>query len=254
MRAAGRFNAQLMDFIRAQITPGITTQQIDDWVVQYTRDHGHIAACLNYPGEKSPFPKSTCTSVNEVVCHGIPGAYELREGDIVNVDLTTIVDGWHGDQSETFAVGQVDQESLRLMQSSFDAMHLAIDALEPNCRVSLIGDTIVAFIKRHYGFGVVEKYVGHGIGQDFHQLPNIPHVPTRQSRHDLLTPGVCFTIEPMINAGTKRTTLLRDGWTVVTSDRKRSAQFEHTILMTEDGPEILTLTKDGPQKGHKFVN
>ena len=252
MRAAGRFNAQLMDFVRSKIRPGITTQQIDDWVVEYTHDHGHIAACLNYPGEKSPFPKSSCTSVNEVVCHGIPGEYVLQDGDIVNIDLTTIVDGWHGDQSETFAIGAVDQNSLQLMQSSFDALYLAIDALRPNCRVSVIGDSIVKHIKDNYGFGVVEKYVGHGIGQDFHQLPNIPHVPTRQSRHDILAPGVCFTIEPMINAGTKRTMLLRDGWTVLTADRQRSAQFEHTILMNENGPEILTLTKDGPQKGHRF--
>jgi methionyl aminopeptidase len=242
-----------MDFIRPKVVPGVTTGQIDDYVVQYTRDHGHTPACLNYPGDKSPFPKGSCASVNEVVCHGIPGDYILHDGDIVNIDLTTIVDGWHGDQSETFAIGEVDKESLQLMQSSFDAMHLAIDALRPNCRVSVIGETIVRHIKEHYGFGVVEKYVGHGIGKHFHQLPNIPHVPTRQSRHDLLFPGVCFTIEPMINAGTKRTILLRDGWTVITADRRRSAQFEHTVLMTESGPEILTLTKNGPQKGHRFI-
>jgi len=231
MRNACQFNAQLMDVVRPSVVAGAKTSAIDKIVFEYTRDHGHTPACLGYPGESRPFPKSCCISVNDVICHGIPGRYELRPGDIVNVDLTTIVDQWHG----------------------FDSLWLAIDAIYPECTVSVIGETIVDFVSEKYGFGVVDKYVGHGIGVKFHQRPNIPHVPTRQSRQERLYPGMCFTIEPMINAGTARSVSdPKDGWTVRTFDRKVSAQFEHTILMTEDGPEVMTLTQNGPQRGHQF--
>jgi methionyl aminopeptidase len=253
MRSAGRFNAQLMDFIRPYVREGISTGEIDRLVDEYTRDHGHTPACLGYEGESRPFPRSCCTSVNDVICHGIPGPYVLSPGDIVNLDLTTIVDGWHGDQSETFLIGEVEPSVKAVVQCAFDSLHLAVDALKPNCPVSLIGETIVAFVRKQYGFGVVDKYVGHGIGTKFHQRPNIPHVPTRQARFDLIVPGLCFTIEPMINQGTVHSYCdARDGWTVRTRDGKPSAQFEHTILMTETGPEILTLTQFGPQKGHRF--
>ena len=253
MRAAGRFNAQLMDFIRPYVQEGITTAEIDRLVDEYTRDHGHIPACQGYPGEYGPFPKSCCISVNEVICHGIPSNYVLRAGDIVNVDLTTIVDGWHGDQSETFLIGDVTPEVVAVVQCAFDSLHLAIAALAPGCAVSVIGETIVAFVKKQHGFGVVDKYVGHGIGTKFHQLPNIPHVPTRASRSELLLPGMCFTIEPMINQGTPHSVFdERDGWTVRTRDGRVSAQFEHTVLMTETGPEILTTTSAGPRAGHRF--
>jgi len=248
MRAAGRFNASLMDFLRPKIAPGVTTQQIDQWASEYTLDHGHTAACLGYLG----FPKSCCTSVNEVICHGIPGEYALQEGDIVNVDITSIVDGWHGDQSETFLIGEVSESARRLVQCSFDSLYAGINALKPNCRVSEIGKAIVA-VARGCKFSVVQEYVGHGLGQQFHQDPSIPHYPSAQSRIDRLPPGICFTIEPMINAGVRYSELDRsDGWTVRTKDLKLSAQFEHTILMTEDGPEILTQTADGPQEGHQF--
>lgn len=253
MRRAGRFNAQLMDFIRPQVRAGVKTEELDRLVHAYTLDHGHQPACLGYPGEKSPFPKACCISVNEVICHGIPGPYELRPGDIVNLDLTTIVDGWFGDQSETFLIEPVGEDARRVTQCAFDCLYLAIEALRPECQVAVIGETIVSFVSKNYGFGVVEKYVGHGIGNSFHQLPNIPHVPNRQSYSDRLFPGMCFTIEPMINVGTSHSVCdKRDGWTVRTSDHKLSAQFEHTILMTETGPEILTLTRTGPQKGHRF--
>ena len=252
MRAAGQFNAELMDCVRRIIRPGVTTEEIDNLVHDYTLDHGHTPACLGYPGDKIPFPKSCCTSVNDVICHGIPGDYELRSGDIVNVDLSTAVNGWHGDQSETFLIGECTQESIRVVQCAFDCLFLAIDAISPGCRVSVIGEAIVQHAKK-FGYGVVEKYVGHGIGEKFHQLPNIPHVPSPQARQERLMPGMCFTIEPMINAGTPHTVCDRkDGWTVYTRDRKISAQFEHTILMTEDGPEILTPTQHGPQAGHRF--
>jgi len=254
MRKACRFNAQLMDFLRPHVEVGQTTEKIDALVHQYTVDHGHVPACLGYPGEHRPFPKSCCISVNDVICHGIPGSYDLKPGDIVNVDITTIVDGWFGDQSETFIIGeehQVTDLAKNVTQCSFESLYAGIAAVSPGCQVSEIGKAIVALVRDKFpGFGVVEKYVGHGIGAKFHQRPNIPHVPTRQSRQDRLYPGMCFTIEPMINTGTERSVLdPKDGWTVRTLDGGLSAQFEHTILMTEDGPEILTLTQAGPQAG-----
>ncbi len=255
MRVAGRFNAQLMDFVRGHVQAGITTAQIDKLIHDYTLDHGHIPACLGYQGDVGPFPKSCCTSVNEVVCHGIPSDYELRDGDIVNVDLTSIVDGWHADQSETFLIGKCEPQAVAVTQAAFDCLYKAIDSLTPGCTISVIGETIVAYARRELGYGVVDKYVGHGIGIFFHQRPNIPHVPTRSSRSDRLDPGMCFTIEPMINLGTASTRLDRkDGWTVRTADGKLSSQFEHTILMTESGPEIITPTKLGPQRGHRFAS
>lgn len=248
MRVAGRFNAQLLDQVRDIIKPGITTGEIDLLVAQYTRKHGHRSADLHYQG----YPKSCCTSVNDVVCHGIPGNYVLQEGDIVNVDVTTVVDGWHGDSSETFLIGEVSDTARAVTQCSFDCLYLAIDALTPGCRVSDIGDAIVREATAR-GFSVVHEFVGHGVGRDFHQEPTIPHYPNRQARKDRLYPGVCFTIEPMINAGARHCTQdKRDGWTVRTKDGSLSAQFEHTILMTEEGPEILTPTQRGPQRGHKF--
>lgn len=253
MRAAGRFNGQLMDFIRPFVRAGITTGKIDQLIHAYTLDHGHIPACLGYAGDKQPFPKSCCTSVNDVICHGIPGDYELRDGDICNVDITSIVDGWHGDQSETFLIGEVSDEARQVTQCAFDCLYLAIEAVRPDCQVAVIGEAITSFVAQHSRFGVVDKYVGHGIGTLFHQRPNIPHVPNRHAYQDRLFVGMCFTIEPMINAGSPQTVLdKQDGWTVRTIDGKCSAQFEHTILMTETGPEILTLTANGPQRGHRF--
>lgn len=252
MRKACRFNAQLMDVVRQHVRPGVTTGEIDRIVYEYTVGHGHRPACLGYPGKKKPFPKSCCTSVNDIICHGIPGDYTLLDGDIVNIDLTSVVDGWHGDQSETFIIGQSSKLARDVTQCAFDAMHLAIAAIRPGCRVSDIGEAVVAEAEKR-GFSVVEEFVGHGLGRQFHQKPSIPHAPTRQARQERLDPGLCFTIEPMINSG-KRTTVEDkvDGWTVRTKDGGLSAQFEHTILMTETGPEILTLTKHGPQRGHRF--
>jgi methionyl aminopeptidase len=249
MRAASLFNAQLIDHLRDFVKAGVATLSIDDVVVQYTRDHGHRAAPLNYHG----FPKSCCTSVNEVICHGIPGDYVLKDGDIVNVDVTSIVDGWYGDQSETFLIGEVSDEAKQVIQCSFDGLYKAIEALTPGCTISVIGQAIEEEAGK-YGFGVVREYVGHGLGQKFHQDPSIPHYVTPESQRERLEPGMCFTVEPMINSGTEKTVLdKRDGWTVRTKDSKLSAQFEHTILMTEDGPEILTLTENGPQNGHRFI-
>lgn len=249
MRAAGKFNAQLMDHVRQHVREGVTTLELDRVVTEYTRAHGHTPATLGYQGYK----RAICTSVNEVVCHGIPDHYRLKRGDIINVDVTTIVDGWFGDQSETFVIGQASDDALRVTQCAFECLYIAIDAIRPGCRVAEIGRSITKYAEP-MGYSVVREYVGHGLGKRFHQEPSIPHVPNRQAYIDRLEPGMCFTIEPMINAGTRDTVLDKhDGWTVRTRDGKLSAQFEHTILMTEEGPEILTLTEHGPQRGHKFI-
>ncbi len=248
LRAAGRFNAQLMDYLRPRIQPGITTADLDQLAYAYTREHGHTPACLGYKG----YPRSICTSINDVVCHGIPDATVLQEGDLVNVDLTTIVEGWYGDQSETFLLGEVASEARRLVQVTFDSLYVGIAAARPGGTVLEIGRAIYDYARKHRT-EVVREYQGHGIGRNFHQEPGIPHYPYPGAAQDVLKPGMCFTIEPMLNLGVWRTKLDKtDGWTVRTVDGALSAQFEHTILMTEDGPEILTMTKDGPQPGHRF--
>ena len=248
MRLAGQFNAEVLDYLRPHVQVGITTEDINRLAHDYIVNNKHRPACLGYQG----FPKSICTSVNEVVCHGIPDGYALQDGDIVNVDVTSVVNGWLGDQSETFLIGDVSDEARLVTQCALDCLYLGIDALTPGCRVADIGKAITAEA-HHRGFGVVREYVGHGIGRRFHQEPSIPHYPNRQAHIDRLYPGMCFTIEPMINVGSRDTVLDKsDGWTVRTRDGGLSAQFEHTILMTEDGPEILTLTNGGPQRGHQF--
>ena len=249
LRAAGRFNAELMDYVRPFVKAGITTLELDKLVYEYTMDHGHIPACLGYKS----YPNSLCTSVNEVVCHGIPNKMPLRDGDIVNVDLTTIVDGWHGDSSETFLIGNVSQEAKRLVQATFDALYLGIQAIQPFGKISDIGRAIERFARSH-GLSVVQEYQGHGLGREFHQEPGVPHyVPKTGVAQVVIEPGMCFTVEPMLNLGTWRTMLdTRDKWTVRTMDLSLSAQFEHTLLITETGPEILTQTQNGPQLGHQF--
>lgn len=248
LRKAGQFNAQLLDFLRPHVQPGITTEALDRLAYQYTVDHGHTPACIGYHG----YPKTICTSVNEVVCHGIPNDKPLKSGDIINVDATTIVNGWYGDQSETFLVGEVAPAARRLVQITFESLFVGIRSCRPGCTVMEIGKAIQTFAQKA-GYSVVREYQGHGIGRDFHQEPGVPHFPSLTSSRDILQPGTCFTIEPMLNIGGWKTRLDRnDGWTVRTLDGSLSAQFEHTILMTESGPEILTLTKDGPQEGHQF--
>lgn len=249
IREAGRFNAELMDFIRPQIQPGITTEAIDRLVDQYTRDHGHLAAAKGYKG----YPKSICTSVNEIVCHGIPDKTVLREGDIVNVDLTSIVDGWHGDSSETFLIGPVSDDAKRVTQVAFDSMFIGIQAIQPYGKITDIGRAIEKYARMH-GMEVVREYQGHGVGREFHAEPGVPHyVPRVGASQEIIEPGMCFTVEPMINAGTWRTFVDSiDKWTVRTMDLSLSAQFEHTVLITETGPEVTTLTQHGPQMGHRF--
>jgi len=247
LRRATHFNARLMDELRTHVRPGIRTSELDEIAFVFTRDHGHTPACLGYKG----YPKSICTSINDVVCHGIPDETELQDGDIVNLDVTTIVDGWFGDQSETFLVGEVSDEARAVTQVAFDALYVGIRAIEPNGTVYDIASAITRYAEER-GFGVVRNYQGHGIGQMFHQEPGVPHYPHESTRRNVIVPGCSFTIEPMINSGRPETILERDGWTVRTKDRTLSAQFEHQIYMTESGPEILTLTENGPQEGHQF--
>ncbi|MFV0442703.1 MAG: type I methionyl aminopeptidase [Planctomycetaceae bacterium] len=249
LRGAGRFNARVIDMLRPHVRAGISTGRLDELAEEYIRDHRHIPACYGYKG----FPRSLCTSVNQVVCHGIPGKYELRDGDIVNIDCTTIVDGWFGDSSETFLIGDVSPEALHVTQASFNAMWLGIRAIRPYSPVLDIGRAISRYAEQQ-GLGVVENFQGHGIGRRFHQDPGIPHHPTASAKKDILFPGVSFTIEPMLNIGSKDVhPPLPDGWTVITKGGTLSAQFEHQILMTEDGPEVLTLTDQGPQEGFRFA-
>jgi methionyl aminopeptidase len=249
MRRAGRFNAQLLDFIRPHVKAGVTTLELDRLAYAYTMDHGHTPACLGYKG----YPNTICTSVNEVVCHGIPNNRPLREGDIVNVDMTTIVDGWHGDSSETFLIEPVAEDARKLVQAAFDAMHVGIDAIQPFGKLTEIGRAIERFARLR-GYAVVQEYQGHGLGREFHQEPGVPHyVPKLNPSTVILEPGMCFTVEPMINAGTWRTMLDKhDKWTVRTMDLSLSAQFEHTVVVTESGADILTGTENGPKPGHKF--
>ena len=252
---AGAFNAQLMDLIRGHMVPGTSTGELDEIAYAYTLDHGHRPATLGYENAHGgrDYPASICTSVNEVVCHGIPGDYRLREGDIVNVDFATVVEGWHGDSSETFLIGQVDAKTTELVQAAFDALWAGINAAKPWGTVHDIGRAIFLLAKER-GFGVVRSFQGHGLGTEFHQEPGIPHYPEPTAKDHILKPGLCFTIEPMLNAGTQDTAKpdRRDGWSVRTKDRKPSAQFEHTLFMTDHGPDVLTQTKRGPAEGHVF--
>lgn len=236
MRAACRLAARTLREVAGLIRVGITTEEINEFVHDYTLKAGAIPAPLNYRG----FPKSVCTSINEVVCHGIPKRGEkLKEGDIINVDVTTILDGFHGDTSATFMVGTVSNEAKKLVQVTQECLARGISRVQPGARIRDIG----AAIQEHaesFGFGVVREYVGHGIGRGFHEPPQVPHYKATGA-NPRLRPGMTFTIEPMINLGTHETELdARDGWTVRTADRKLSAQFEHTLLVTEEGHEVLT--------------
>lgn len=248
LRAAGRFNAELLDHLRPHVVPGVTTGELDQIAYDFTIAGGHKPACLGYKG----YPKTICTSVNEIVCHGIPDDRVLRDGDIVNVDATTIVDGYHGDSSETFLVGECSIEARRLVQATFEAMHIGIRAIHPYVTVYEVGRAITEFA-RYAGYAVVREYQGHGVGREFHTEPGIPHFPYPSGMQQVLLPGMCVTIEPMLNMGTWRTRkVTRNGWPIRTADRRLSAQFEHTVLITEEGPEILTGTQTGPQPGHRF--
>jgi methionyl aminopeptidase len=240
MRKAGLLAAECLDFITPYVKPGVTTEQLDDWCRSFTLDHGAVPAPLNYRG----FPRSICTSVNHVVCHGIPGDRRLVEGDIVNIDVTPIVDGWHGDASRMFLVGErIPLKARRLVEVTYEAMMRGIAAVKPGAHVGDIGHAIQTYAEGHR-FSVVRDFCGHGVGRVFHDAPSILHFGN-PGEGPALREGMIFTIEPMINAGRYDVKILSDGWTAVTKDRSLSAQFEHTIGVTADGCEIFTLSPKG---------
>ncbi len=236
IRLAGRVGAQAMAAAAAAIAPGVTTDELDRIGHEFLLDHGAYPSTLGYRG----FPKSLCTSVNEVVCHGIPDARPLEEGDIVNIDITAYLGGVHGDTDATYLVGEVDEESRLLVERTREAMMRGINAVAPGRPINVIGRVISSYARR-FGYGVVRDFTGHGIGEAFHSGLIIPHYDAAPAYATVMQPGMTFTIEPMLNLGTHEWDMWDDGWTVVTRDRRRSAQFEHTILVTETGSEILTL-------------
>jgi len=239
MRAAGRLAAEVLEMIEPYVEPGRTTEELDrichDYIVEVQRA---IPAPLNYRG----FPKSICTSVNHQVCHGIPGNKRLKKGDIINIDITVIKDGFHGDTSKMFFLGEPSILARRLVQTTREAMHKGIEQVRPGARLGDIGYAIQQYAESR-NYSVVREYCGHGIGRDFHEDPQVLHYGTPGTGIQLL-PGMCFTVEPMINAGRRQVKLLPDGWTVVTKDRALSAQWEHTVLVTEDGYEVLTRRRE----------
>ncbi len=242
MRVAGRLAGEVLDYITPYVRPGVKTQELDKLCHDYMVDvQGCIPAPLNYaPPGYTPFPKSICTSINHVVCHGIPADRPLKNGDIVNLDITTIKDGYHGDTSRTFILGDASILAKRLTNIAFDCMWLGISKVRPGARLGDIG----AVIQRHAeknGFSVVREFCGHGIGSVFHEEPQVLHYGVAGTGMELV-PGMIFTIEPMINAGKAAISELPDGWTIVTRDRSLSAQWEHTILVTETGHEVLTMS------------
>ena len=236
MRIAGRIAAQAMAAAAAAIAPGVTTDEIDRVGHEFLLDHGAYPSTLGYRS----FPKSLCTSVNEVICHGIPDSRRLEQGDIVNIDITAFIHGVHGDTDATYAVGEIDEESRLLIERTHESMMRGIKAATPGRAINVIGRVIESYARR-FGYGVVRDFTGHGIGTAFHSGLIVPHYDAAPHYATLIEPGMTFTIEPMLNLGTHEWEMWDDKWTVVTGDRRRSAQFEHTILITERGNEILTL-------------
>ena len=236
-RQAGAVAAGALDEVSKIVKPGISTDKIDNLCYEYLNDHGAYSAPLYYRG----FPKSCCTSTNHIVCHGIPSDKTLKSGDIVNVDVTALKDGWHGDTSRTFEIGEVSVKAKKLVKTTYDAMMKAIKIIKEDIYLGDIGETIQNHVEAE-GFSVVQDFCGHGIGQQFHQEPNILHYG-KKGTGEKIKAGMIFTIEPMINLGKYETKTLSDGWTAVTKDKSLSAQFEHTIGVTKEGCEIFTLSK-----------
>jgi methionyl aminopeptidase len=234
IRQAGRLTRSILASLVERIVPGVTTGQIDTWVHHATVAAGARPASLDYKG----FPRSVCTSINEVVCHGIPGDRALVEGDIVNVDVTSILDGFYGDASDMYLVGRVSEEAQRLVRVTRECLELGVAQVRPGGRLGDIGAAIEAHAHAH-GYSVVRAFGGHGIGRKFHEEPFVAHYG-RAGTGDPMVPGMVFTVEPMINQGTWKVDLLDDGWTAVTADRRLSAQWEHTVAVTDAGVDVLT--------------
>jgi methionyl aminopeptidase len=239
MRQAGHLAAKLLAHLEPMVKPGVSTLELNDEAERWTQAHGAKSAPLGYHG----FPKSICTSINHVICHGIPNAKQiLKEGDIINVDVTPIVDGYHGDTSKTFFVGTPSPVAKKLVDVTYESMMRGIAAVKPGARVGDIGAAIQEYAEAE-GFSVVRDFVGHGVNTTFHTAPQIPHYGTH-GKGKKLRPGMVFTIEPMINEGTWEAQVLEDGWTAITKDSKLSAQFEHTVAVTQVGVDILTKLPD----------
>lgn len=239
LQAAGKLASECLEWIINQVVPGMTTQDIDDLQVQFAQKHDVICAPLNYNG----FPKSICTSVNEVICHGIPNKdHVLNEGDVVGIDVTLIVEGFHGDNASTIPVGEVSDETMALLSATLEAQKRSVEAVKPGARLGDIGHAIQSYVEP-MGYSVVRDFVGHGIGRTFHEEPEVRHYGTA-GRGLRLRPGMTFTIEPMINAGVPDSIVLDDGWTAITGDGKLSAQYEHTMAVTESGVHVMTVQND----------
>ena len=247
MREAGKLASQVLDYITPFMKPNITTEEIDQICHDYmVNDQKTIPAPLNYaPPGHSPYPKSVCTSVNHQICHGIPGQKTLKKGDIVNIDVTVIKDGYHGDTSRMFYIGEPSIQAKRLCEITYQSMWLGINEVKPGARLGDIGHAIQTFAESN-GYSVVREFCGHGIGLVFHEEPQVLHYGEIGQGIEL-KPGMIFTIEPMINAGKKDIKMLPDGWTVVTKDRSLSAQWEHTILVTNSSYEVLTVSEGTPK-------
>lgn len=239
MRISGKLAAEILDFITDYVVPGVTTDKLNQLCHDKIVENNAIPAPLNYRG----FPKSICTSINHVVCHGIPSDKKLKDGDIINIDVTVIVDGWHGDTSRMYYVGEPSVKAKRLVQVTYDAMMLGIEQVRPGNTLGDIGYAIQTYAEG-MGYSVVRDFCGHGIGQVFHTSPNVVHYGEK-SKGLVLKEGMFFTIEPMINAGKYTVKTLSDNWTAVTRDRSLSAQFEHSLAVTKDGFEIFTQSKKG---------
>ena len=253
MRVAGKLASEVLDFITPFVKPGITTEEIDKLCHDYMVNvQNTIPAPLNYaPDGHSPYPKSICTSINHQICHGVPGPKALKEGDIVNIDITVIKEGFHGDTSRMFHVGETSIQAKRLCKLTYEAMWLGIEQVKPGAKLGDIGFVIQDFAERN-GFSVVREFCGHGIGKRFHEEPQVLHYG-KPGTGLTLEAGMIFTIEPMINAGKRDIKQMPDGWTIVTKDRSLSAQWEHTILVTQNGYEVLTVSDKSPPPP-AFVN
>lgn len=239
LRAVGRLAAETLDMITPFVKEGVTTEELNQIIHDYTIEHGAIPAPLNYHG----FPKSCCISINHVVCHGIPGDRKLRDGDIVNIDVTSILDGWYGDTSRMYIVGKASRLAQRLIDVTYESLRLAIQEVKPGNTLGDIGYVIQQYAETQR-FSVVKDFCGHGIGRVFHQEPNVLHYG-KKGQGLVLKPGMVFTIEPMLNAGKADVKILDDDWTAVTRDRSLSAQFEHMMGVTEDGCEVFTYSPKG---------
>ena len=235
MRIAGRIAAQALAEVGKHVAPGVTTDELDKIGHEFLCDHGAYPSTLGYRG----YPKSLCASLNEVICHGIPDDTVIEDGDIVNIDITAFIGGVHGDTNATFLAGEVDEESRLLVERTYEAMMRGVRAVTPGRQLNVVGRVIESYARR-FGYGVVRDFTGHGIGTTFHSGLIVPHFDDPDAT-TVLEPGMTFTIEPMLTLGTIDYEVWPDGWTAVTKDRKRTAQFEHTVLVTADGHEILTL-------------